>query len=97
MAAWAPEARGRRLQCSRRSAPYQPDDEKKHHGAHERGEDHPRQATEGRAHPEPAEQPSANEGADDADDDVADQAVTRAAHHERREYAGDQADEDPGE
>src|SRR4051812_33253120 len=43
-----------------------------------------------------AEDPAADEGADDADDDVAHQPVT-APDDDRRQDAGYQADDDPGQ
>ena len=44
-----------------------------------------------------AEHPAADEGADDADDDVAEDAVSGAADDERGEDASDETDDEPGE
>src|SRR5215210_2544051 len=68
-------------------------DDKQYHRTDERREDHAREPAERRAHAQLAKNPTADEGADDTDDDVTYESYT--ADDQRREYAGDQADDEP--
>jgi hypothetical protein len=69
--------------------------EKENDGPDKGSEDRARETAEGRADPELTEDPATYEGPEDADDDVADQPNTADQH--RCEYAGYQADYEPGE
>src|SRR5690606_28751784 len=70
----------------------QPYEVQKHHGADGRG-DHLADDVDG-VEPRQAQQPAADEGADDADHDVEADAESPALHDQRREPAGDAADDD---
>jgi hypothetical protein len=69
--------------------------EKENDGPDKGSEDRARETAEGRADPELTEDPATYEGPEDADDNVADQPNTADQH--RCEYAGYQADYEPGE
>src|SRR3954466_15919061 len=76
---------------------YQPQQEQQHDGPDERDEDHSAESAEWRGGAEGPQQPATYESADDSNDDVADQAVTTAAHDERGEHAGNQSNNEPCE
>ena len=77
--------------------PYEPEQEQKNDGADEGDENHPGDPAERRGHSKLRKQPSADKRTDDADDDVADEAVTGTTHHEGREHARDKSYDEPGE
>src|SRR3954469_10338681 len=78
-------------------AAYQTEDKQQHYRPDERDENGAAHPADGRRDAQCAEQPTANEGTDDADNDVTDDAVAGATHHQRCENSGHQPNDDPGE
>src|SRR5258706_13805431 len=80
-----------------RGSAYQPEDEEKYDGADEGDENRPTHSPHGTRDSEHGEQRASDEGPDNADNDVTDDAVSGATHHECRKNSCDETNYDPAQ